>query len=223
MKNKLITGVLTLCISISMSLTGFAYNNSYTASMDKVYYYFNNGYYCEAMDELSWIDYNSCSAEEKELIDNNKRILQDAINNVDYIYNKFDLIQGYCNRGLYYEAMDELTWLAEYYSLTPLEYETWNAKYADAQAGIKKWENHDIGFEAARQNVINFILVDWHTQSIREYTSNFDAKYISENSDYYYFHGMWYNDGSLTPGYRLIHGVYFAVNKHSGEVSAISE
>ena len=223
MKNKFITGVLTLYTSISMSLTVFAYNSSYDSSMDKVCYYFDNGYYCEAMDELSWIDYYSCSDEQKQLIDSNKSILQNAINNVDYIYRKFDLIQSYCDRGLYYEAMDELVWLEDDYILTPLEYETWCAKYADAQAGIQKWENRRIDAETARQYVINMMYTSEYIQNNYEYSPKFEAKYMSEDTNHYYFNGFWYNDGSLTPGYRLMSGIYFAVDKQSCSVYIVFE
>lgn len=223
MKKKITICILTLFAFVLMSLSVIANDDTFNRSMEKVNNYYNNGYYCEAWDELSWIDYNSCSEEQKSIVDYNKELVSYAIYNVNYIYEKFNLIQNYCDSGLYYEAMNELTWLAQYYALTPLERTTWNAKYADAQAGIQKWESRDIGFDAARQNAINFMWNDWHTQSIREYSPDFSALYISEDSDYYYFNGLWYNPEGLSPGYRLIHGGYYAVNKHSGEVFIILE
>lgn len=223
MKKTLLTIIFSLFAASLIGISALAYNNSYESSMDKVYYYFDNGYYCEAMDELSWIDYYSCSDEQKKLIDSNKATLQDAINNVDYIYHKFDLIQSYCDRGLYYEAMDELTWLAKYYTLTPLEGKTWNEKYINAQTGIKKWENRGIDTETARQYVINIMYSNEYIRANYDYSSKFEAKYMSEDADFYYFNGFWYNDGSLTPGYRLMNGIYFAVDKYSGGVFIVFE
>ena len=68
MKKTLLTIIFSLFAASLIGISALAYNNSYESSMDKVYYYFDNGYYCEAMDELSWIDYYSCSDDQKSLL-----------------------------------------------------------------------------------------------------------------------------------------------------------
>lgn len=87
----------------------------------------------------------------------------------------------------------------------------------------KKWENRGIDTETAWQYVINMIYSNEYIRANYDYSSEFEAKYMSEDADFYYFNGFWYNDGSLTPGYRLMNGIYFAVDKYSGGVFIVFE
>lgn len=143
MKTKLKTtlSLLAAAAMLTTTLTVSAYDDV-SANFNRISDYYNNGMYYEANDEITWLKTGySLSADDWSKASDWASKVSYAAAHVTDVYDWFGKIQSYCDQGLYYEARDELNWLAGTYTLTPVEQAEWDAKAADANGGISKVVN----------------------------------------------------------------------------------
>lgn len=127
------TGILSAC-----TLNVYAYDDM-SANLQRIIDYYNNGYFYEMLDEISWARQMDLSPEDIGILDQWEEIGVYCASNVNAIYTEFGRAQSYCDQGLYYEASAVLDNIAATYSLTQAQWGVWSAKKADANAGIEKW------------------------------------------------------------------------------------
>ena len=140
---KLIAAILIIATMLPAGGSVFAMTQAEVdQGLGRVQEYYNGGYYYEALAEAeNLLNSGALSDETFSSLSATRESLLYAIDTVDEVYAWFDRIQSYCDSGLYYEARDELGWLAQTYALTPLEQSQWNAKKADADQGIINYTN----------------------------------------------------------------------------------
>lgn len=134
----------TICAIISAGvisaglLSVYAYEDM-SANLQRIVDYYNNGYFYEMLDEISWARQMDLSPEDIAILDQYEEIGEYCASNVDAIYAEFSRAQSYCDQGLYYEASAVLDNVAATYSLTQSQWGVWSAKKADANAGLERW------------------------------------------------------------------------------------
>lgn len=189
---KFISFLSAVLISLTALLPTTAFADEVDNILSRVENYFNTGYYYEAQTELNWLYYyhsNSLTYGRDKTAEYYSSQVKYAIKYMDKVFAWFDKIDNYYNRGLYYEANDELTWLYNTYNLTPSQLNTWNKKKANVDMKIGQ-----INSSSQSQGSSS------HTSSVSSWFSKIDNYY----SNGYYYEARdeltWLKDTySLTP------------------------
>ena len=106
--------------------------------------YLDSGLYYEANDELNWLKSSHfLGYAESRLWDEYSGAAAAGIKAVESVSSagvadKLVKIKDYLNRGLYYEARDELVWLKNYNTLSAADSKLWGEYYLDAQTGADR-------------------------------------------------------------------------------------
>lgn len=149
MKKRLIScfTAVGMFFTVFAACTTYAYDNA-ASNFNRIDSYYGRGMYYEALDEVKWLSqYYKLSPTDIDKTSKWQEKLNYALSTMDAVYAWFDKIQYYCDQGLYYEAKDELNWLAGTYTLTPCEQSEWDSKSNDAAWGIYKHENGAVAGE----------------------------------------------------------------------------
>lgn len=177
MKKTLSIIVIVILLVGCVSMT--AYGAWAGDRVEKITYYYNNGFYCEAMDELSWLNASKDrSIWTQHKINEMEDLICYSIENISAIYKNFGLIKSYLNQGFYYEAKDELNWLKGKYFLAPTEDKLWGEYNLDATTGITKYEEKLKQHKSTSQNnYISSYNPNTYSNSYTVYTTATGEKY----------------------------------------------
>ena len=195
LKSKVTVLIISFIMIISSSLTVLAYDDM-TQNLLRITDYYNQGYYYEMRDEITWARCLNLSEEDINILNTWSEIADYVIININKVDNNLNKAQRYCDNGMYFEAKNTLDDLANTISMTPSQLEIWSAKRADAIAGINRW-NEYINNGYNYPSNIRYVMQQLNVPFGKNITYTVSSSYYWDGAGIYLVYVDFYQNGKL--------------------------